>query len=110
MPKHVRKLEVNKDIERMALDDQVSVYLGSKGNIHFGGLPPRLLEYNRLAFFWSTFGLDKFKLDQCTPEWVEEIYSVHLGIERVKNQQAQSVSSVAPKTMKGKNVIVNKLL
>lgn len=86
------------------------MFLGSKGNIIFSGLPPRLLEYNRLSFFWKEFGLNRFDLEECSSAWVEEIYAVHLGIEKVKNQQSQNAPSGTSKTMKGKNVIVNKLL
>lgn len=64
------------------------MYINGRGDKRFSESPhPRLVEYNRLTFFWEKFGLNKFDLEKLSPEWKDEMYLVNLGLERVKNQQ-----------------------
>lgn len=66
-------------------------YLSLKGDKRFvTGVPIRLIEFQRLAFFWDKFGLNKFDLEDCDPLWCEEIYQTHMGLESFKsNAQAE---------------------
>lgn len=72
----------------MPLDDQVYYFLSSKGSSKLSaGLPPRLLEYNKLKFFWKNFGLNKHDLLKEDPKWVEEVFLVGLGVNKVENEK-----------------------
>jgi hypothetical protein len=47
-------------------------YLSLKGDKRFvTGVPIRLIEFQRLAFFWEKFGLNKFDLVECDPQWCD---------------------------------------
>lgn len=84
------------------------------------GLPPRLIEYNKLSYFWEKFGLNKFDLEKCSPEWVSEMYSVGLGVDKARaegRENAQrarggggSISDLNPRAAKGSRVVSTKLL
>jgi hypothetical protein len=95
----------------MDLDSHVAAYLSSKGDKKFSqGIPVRLIEYNKLKTMWDLFGLNKFDLEECDPKWIQEMYMVYLGIEKVKsNAMENSKNSVASNMIKGPKR-VNKLL
>lgn len=96
----------------MTIDEQVYLYLLTKGNKRIvGGVPYRLIEFDRLSFFWKELGLNKFDLEKCHKDWQEEIWLTHLGIEKAKNEttvNAKAHASMMPQTRK--NVHIEKLI
>jgi hypothetical protein len=75
----------------MPLDDQVFVFLQTKGNLKFSGAPhPRLFEYNKLSLFWDKLGLNRFDLEKLHPDWISDMYLVILGSEKHKNSLYES--------------------
>jgi hypothetical protein len=65
----------------------------------------RLIESQKLRFFWKEFGLTKFDLARCTQEWLEDMWMVHLGIEKVKsNVNSSGATSKSSGAFKNKRV------
>lgn len=88
----------------MELDEQVYLFLASKNNPRLSaGIPPRLLEYNKLKFFWTNFGLNKHDLLKEDPKWVEEIFTVGSGVRRYENEKSSGGGTpIANKTFGGR--------
>lgn len=90
----------------MSLEEHVKRYLGSRGNKRVcAGPPPRLLEYNKLKFFWTNFGLNKYDLEKVDPRWVDEMFVVGIAAESAKYeavnaQQNQTQNSVVANKFK----------
>ena len=91
------------------MDEQVVLYSNSKGvNRLCAGVPPRLMEFNKLNYMWEKLGLNKFDLENCSPQWIEDMISVGVGLEKYKNN---SKANDVPSTGRGfKNKQVEKLL
>jgi len=99
--------------EHETVENTVLKYLSLKGDKRFTtGVPIRLIEFNRLTFFWDKLGLNKFDLEKCDPKWCDEIYQVHLGVENYKSNEMKKASSGSAQSanMGGKQRQVTKLL
>lgn len=66
----------------VSIEEQTTLFLSSKGNPKIVGGPPyRLIELNKLKWFWKNLGLTKLQLQEMSPDWIGEIYSVGLTVD-----------------------------
>jgi hypothetical protein len=74
---------------------------------------PRLKEYYKLTLFAEKFLLNKFDLDKCSEEWIDEMVQVHLAIEKYKldGLKNASVAKSNPTSgLKGSSIKTEKLI
>lgn len=91
----------------MSVEDHVIQFLSTKGDPRFvTGAPYRLFEYNKLHKFWKEFGLNKFDLQKCSMEWINEMLDVITAIEKYKSSNQQSGQQTTTQKVKGSNNII----
>lgn len=74
------------------------------------GPPTRLIEYQKLNFFWKELGLNKFDLGQCSQAWLEDMWTVHIGMGKVQKELRERNSSGKTTTSGFKNKKLEKML
>ena len=79
----------------MPLDTLVYLYLSSKGNKKVvAGAPIPLLTYQKLSFAAKELHLNKVQIDKhIGMEFIDQMYLVHLGIERYKSTKMNEMST-----------------
>lgn len=88
------------------------LYLAAKGNskVTSSSPHPRLIEYNRLTFFWDKFGLNKFDLENVSDEWKSAMYLVSAGVERARNASSSGAAAGTTVINSSKTKQVKKLM
>lgn len=96
------------EVPVVELEEQVTLYLSSKGSSKVVGGPPyRLMELNKLKWFWKNLGLNKQDLLEMNNDWVQEMYSVGLTVDTFAS--TKSSEPIGAERVVG-NKLIKKLL